>query len=85
MKRLLWIIPLILFIGVLAIFLYVKLALPNVGPAPEITVALFVRPILHPIRKPALATGPKKLLSTGLKYLPILPMFPRMLETDIIQ
>jgi mono/diheme cytochrome c family protein len=40
MKRLIWIIPLILF-GIVMIFvLYLKFALPNVGPAPDIKVEI---------------------------------------------
>jgi mono/diheme cytochrome c family protein len=38
MKRLTWIIPLALIVVIIIGVLYVKLALPNVGPAPEITV-----------------------------------------------
>lgn len=38
MKRLLWIIPLVLVAVVLSAILYVKFALPNVGAAPGITI-----------------------------------------------
>ncbi|HKJ79361.1 MAG TPA: hypothetical protein VKA10_07490 [Prolixibacteraceae bacterium] len=38
MKRLLWIIPLLIAIIILVTILYVKLALPNVGKAPAITI-----------------------------------------------
>lgn len=38
MKRLLWIVPLVLVIGVFSLILYVKFALPNVGPAPDIKI-----------------------------------------------
>ncbi len=40
MKRLLWIIPSILIVLILAFVLYVKLALPNVGPAPDLKVEI---------------------------------------------
>lgn len=40
MKRLLWIIPLVLVTVILAVILYVKFALPNVGPAPDISVEI---------------------------------------------
>ena len=38
MKRLLWIIPLIIIILIVGLMIYVKVALPNVGPPPDITV-----------------------------------------------
>lgn len=38
MKRLLWIIPSVIILIILGFILYVKLALPNVGPAPDIIV-----------------------------------------------
>lgn len=38
MKRLFWIIPLVLLAGVLSVVFYVKISLPNVGPAPDLTV-----------------------------------------------
>ncbi len=38
MKRLLWIVPLVIVFGVLALIMYVKFALPNVGSAPDIKV-----------------------------------------------
>ncbi len=38
MKRLLWIVPLVIVFGVFALILYVKFVLPNVGPAPNIKV-----------------------------------------------
>jgi len=40
MKRLLWIIPLVLFGIVLILILYLKFALPNVGSAPDITIEI---------------------------------------------
>lgn len=40
MKKLLWIIPSILVVVVIVFVLYVKFALPNVGPAPEIKVEI---------------------------------------------
>ena len=40
MKRLLWIIPLVLVAMILVILMYIKFALPDVGPAPEIKVEL---------------------------------------------
>lgn len=40
MKKLIWIIPLIIVIGLTAIVLYLKFALPNVGSSPEITIEL---------------------------------------------
>lgn len=38
MKRLIWIIPLILITGVVALFSYLKFMLPDAGPAPDITI-----------------------------------------------
>ena len=38
MKRLFWIIPLVIIGGILIFVLYLKFALPNVGPAPDIKV-----------------------------------------------
>lgn len=40
MKRLLWIIPLIIVAGIIIIVLYLNFALPNVGPAPDIKVEI---------------------------------------------
>lgn len=38
MKKLLWIVSLIIGLGVFALIMYVKFALPNVGPAPDIKI-----------------------------------------------
>jgi mono/diheme cytochrome c family protein len=40
MKKLIWIIPSLIVIIVIAFVLYVKFALPNVGPAPDINVEI---------------------------------------------
>lgn len=40
MKKLLWIIPLIIVFAALAFVLYVKLAFPDVGPAPDLKVEM---------------------------------------------
>ena len=40
MKKLIWIIPLVLIVIILSFLLYVKIGLPNVGPAPDIKVEI---------------------------------------------
>ncbi|MBN1987638.1 MAG: cytochrome c [Prolixibacteraceae bacterium] len=40
MKKLLWVTPLVLGLVILAFVLYIKLALPDVGPAPDIQVEI---------------------------------------------
>jgi mono/diheme cytochrome c family protein len=40
MKRLLWIVPLVLIVAVLLFVAYLKLALPDVGPAPDLNVEI---------------------------------------------